>query len=516
MLLFNNYYILYLKNSILLPEIFLSISILILILYKVFSVEKLSQSYTYLFLLYSIFCILITIFLVIGTDYSTFYYDYFYINYKIVFIQITILLISLFCLLLFYKSLIKSRTNCLSYFIFYLFTLLVCLITITVNPTKVVFLFLLLELVTLCFYILSSFNFNNFGFLVFRFIPWRRLLYVSALASFIGLFFFKGHLYLNILNLNNVSNCYLSYIFILKKQEYILIFGIILVTISLLLKIVVFHSPTSFIYYKKTPLITIIYMHLVPKIFFFFFFSELVFSNSYFISHGKYIHLVVLCASLVCLIISIGMRRLFLKHFLEYLSLVNSGYLLLCFTPLHFNSLIFCIYFLWFYTLIIFTYGGICLFFDDKNYPGRRVSFDTILIDIGKKDHYSIIILILIFFIFGMPPTRKDYPSSRGIPFSGFIPQLLLFQSLLFGKMYLILFFLILFNLISFSFSFWTIVPFYQENYKNNFFVVLPKYFNPLLNEFLIVCLFFFLLFFVVLQSDSILVFKNYIQTFYS
>ena len=271
MLIFNNYYILYFKNFIFLPEIFLSISILILILYKVFFVEKFSQSYTYLFLLYSIFCILITIFLVIGTDYSTFCYDYFRVNYKILFIQITILVISLFCLLLFYRSLIKSRTNCLSYFIFYLFTLLVCLITITVNPTKIVFLFLLLELVTLCFYILSSFNFNNFGFLVFRFIPWRRLLYISVLASFIGLFLFKGYLYLYLLNLNKISNCYLSYIFILKKQEYILILGIILIITSLLLKIVVFHSPTSFIYYKKTPLITIIYMHLVPKIFFFFF-----------------------------------------------------------------------------------------------------------------------------------------------------------------------------------------------------------------------------------------------------
>ena len=377
--------------------------------------------------------------------------------------------------------------------------MLVCLITIAANPTKLVFLFLLLELVTFCFYILSSFNFNNFGFLVFRFIPRRILLYISALVSFIGLFFFKGYLYLNMLNLNNVSACYLSYIFILKKQEYILILGIILITISLLLKIVIFHSPTSFIYYKKTPLITIIYMHLVPKILFFFLFSELVLSNSYFIYHGEYIHLVILCTSLVCLIISIGMRRLFLKHFLEYLSLVNSGYLLLCFTPLHLNSLIFCIYFLWFYTLIIFTYGSICSFFDDKNYPGRRVSFDTILIYIGKKNPYSIITLILIFFIFGMPPTRKDYPSSRGIPFSGFIPQLLLFQSLLLGKMYLILFFLILFNLILFSFSFWTIVPFCQENYKNNFFLVLPKYLNLLLNKFLTVCLFFLLLFFAVL-----------------
>ena len=200
MLIFNNYYILYLKNFIFLPEIFLSISILILILYKVFFIEKFSQFYTFIFLVYSGFCLSITIFLVIVTGNSAFCYGYFCINYKISFIQITILIISLFCLVLFRRSLTKSRTNCLSYFILYLSTVLVCLITLMVDITNTIFLFLLLEFVTLCFYILSSFNFNNFGFLVFRFIPWRKLLNISVAASFIGLFFLQGYIYLNTLD----------------------------------------------------------------------------------------------------------------------------------------------------------------------------------------------------------------------------------------------------------------------------------------------------------------------------
>jgi len=378
-----------------------------------------------------------------------------------------------------------------------------------VNISNIFFLFLSLEFVVICFYILSSFNFNNFGFLVFRFIPRRKLLYLSALTAFTGLLFYT---YLNNLILNKFLDCHFSYIFILKNQEYCLIIGIILISISLVLKIIAFHSPTNFIYYKKTPVITIIYMHLVPKILFFYFFSELVLLNPDFIYYRYFIHLVVFCMSLVCLVISIGMRRLFLKHYLEYLSLVNSGYLLLCFTPLNLNSLIFSIYFLCFYILIILIYGGILLFFDDKNYPGFRVSFDTILIDIDKKDYYSIIILILIFFFCGMPPTRKDYPSSRGIPFSGFAPQLLLFQSLLLGEMYLVSFFLIFFNSILFFFAFWTILPFWQERYKNHFSLSSPKYFNPLLKEFTIVCLLGFLL---ILQFDSTLIFK-YIQIFYN
>ena len=99
--IFNNYYILHFKSFIFLPEIFLSICILLLILYNVFFIEKFNQSYTFIFLFYSIICISFTAVLVVLTDYSTFCYGIFSTNYKISFIQIIILLTSLFCLVLF-------------------------------------------------------------------------------------------------------------------------------------------------------------------------------------------------------------------------------------------------------------------------------------------------------------------------------------------------------------------------------------------------------------------------------
>ena len=109
-----------------------------------------------------------------------------------------------------------------------------------------------------------------------------------------------------------------------------------------------------------------------------------------------------------------------------------------------------------------------------------------------------------------MPPTRKDYPCSRGIPFNGFIFQYLVFQSLLDENMYLILFFLTIFNLIVFLFFFWTIIPFWYER-KNNFFSLLPAYLNPLLKEFISIYLIIFLL---VLQLDSTIV-TNFVKFFY-
>ena len=497
-----NYFLIF-KNFIFLPEIFLISCILLLVVfYNFFFKKTFGQIY---FLWYSVICIIITIFLIAVTPESAYFYGIFLFNYKISTIQVTILLISLFCLILFHRSLTKSYTNCLKYLIFYLVTVLLCLLATMINTSYLLFLFLSLELITICFYILSSFNYHNYGFLIFRFIPVRKLLYVSALSNFTGLFLFKLHLFLVVANPN-----YFYLLHYVKKQEYLLIIGISLISIGLLLKTVIFYSPTSFIYYKKTPTVTIIYMHLVPKIFFFYFFSELVYLNPYFIYSEYYINLIVLCASLSCLIISIGMRRLFLKHFIEYLSLVNSGYLLLCLTPLTFNSLNYCIYFILFYVLTIFLYGGILLFFDDKQYPGLRISFDTILNDIDKKDYYSIIISILIFFFLGMPPTRRDYPCSRGIPFNGFIFQYLVFQSLLYGNMYLILFFLIIFNLIVFLFFFWTIIPFWYER-KNNFFSLLPAYLNSPLKEFIPIYLIIFLL---VLQLDSTVV-TNFVKFFY-
>ena len=111
-----------------------------------------------------------------------------------------------------------------------------------------------------------------------------------------------------------------------------------------------------------------------------------------------------------------------------------------------------------------------------------------------------------------MPPTRKDYPSSRGIPFNGFILQLLVFQSLIYSKMYLIIFFLIIFNSILFSFAFWTIIPFWQKKKKKISFV-LPRFYNSLVKEFII--LYLILLVLLIVQFDSILI-SNYVQTFFN
>jgi NADH:ubiquinone oxidoreductase subunit 2 (subunit N) len=377
------------------PEIFLMFSIILLLSYKFWFKNKCNNLHSCIFLIYSLVSLISTLILVFNTGFKTMHFTFFVLNLKIYFIKIIVLLISISCLILFRSSLIKSETDCLEYFIFYLFTTLMILITIMVNYFYLSF--IALELLTLCFYILSSFNFNNFGFLVFRLFPYRKLFSISYLVLISGLVLIEFYNYSINLFTNNIVNDHLNW---LNYKEYILICGIILILLSLFIKMIVFHNPTYFIYYQKTPLITIIYMHLIPKIIFFYVIVDFIYNNDYFKCHTYYINILFICLAVACLIISIGMRRLFLKHSLEYISLVNSGYLLLCCTPLTFSSLKFCTYFLFIYILTIFFYGSILVFFDNNNYPGKRLSFDTILSGIEKTDYCSIILSIFFFFYF--------------------------------------------------------------------------------------------------------------------
>ena len=496
------------------PEILLLFCILLLIIYKYLFKERFSYLYSIFFLVYSLVILSIVIYLLIQMLFSDSICnkdtDLFIINSKVCVAKIVIIAISIICLLFFRYSLTNSQTNCLGYFILYLSTIFICLMALSINFSNLAFTFLSLELVITCFYILSSFNFNNFGYLLFRFIHVRKLLYFSSLLSLIGLLIFYGHYQLeNLALINDFKNLNYFLSILLVHKQYLLVSSIVFLLLSLILKMVIFHSPTHYIYYQKTPIITIMFMHLTPKILFFYLIIELIFTNYYFSICKHYINLVLLISSIICLIISIGMRRLFLKHYIEYISLVNSGYLLLCLSPLTSTSLNYSIYFLLYYILILLFYGSIFSFFDNIENPGKRISFDTIFFEIEKKDYLSIILSIFLFFLLGLPPTRRDYPCSRGIPFNGFLLQWLVLNSLLDGQLYWISFFLIIFNLILFLFFFWTIVPFWYEN-KKFISSVLPKYLTSELIEYILLYLIFFLL---ILQVDINFLIINYIKT---
>ena len=497
-----------------LPEIWLLISILLLVLFNLIFGEQFNHIYSTFFLLYCIISLLITlILLIIIYKFSLFTNnanDFILLNFKIYFMKICVLILSGICLILFRYSLTeKSETSCVVYFIFYLSSIFVCLITISINSLYVNCLFFSFEILSIFFYILSSFNYNNFAYLKFRPLRPRKLSYLSSFLGFIGLVLFESHFHIWSCNLSNqieVSGYFLN---LVESNKYILICSIFFLISSLILKSTIYYFPTYYIYYQKTPLITIIYMHLIPKVLFLYFMVELIFTNFYFNMLKDYITLFLIIGSLCCLIIGIGMRRLFLKHFLENLALVNTGYLFLCLTPLTFTSLNYCINFYYYYVIIILFYGGIASFFDNELNPGKRISFDIILADIEKKDYTTIVSFLIIFLFCGMPPTRRDYPCSRGIPFNGLFFQWLVLSSLFSAGFYLILFFLVIFNWILFLFFIWTIFPFWYER-KDLTFERFPKYLNVFTFEFSIYYFIFVILTLLVFSNSVIIHFLNF------
>merc|ERR1712078_9306 len=230
-------------------------------------------------------------------------------NYKICFVKTFVLIISKICLILFRYSLTeKSETSCIYYFIFYLVNTTVCLISLSINTIYLHYLLFSLEILVVSLYILSSFNYNNFGYLKFRPVYPKKLFYVSFCLSMTGLILFELHFHIwNYALLNQMKSS--SYYSILAmNNKYVLLMSVLCIILSLLLKLTLYYFPTYYIYYKKTPLITIIYMHLVPKIIFFYLVIELIFTNFYFNGLQNYFALLLLSISLLSLIIGIGMH----------------------------------------------------------------------------------------------------------------------------------------------------------------------------------------------------------------
>ena len=456
----------YSKLFYLIPEIFLVICILIIGSYLYIFSEKF-DNYSWCFLLVTILILIFLIFLInhiyFFTKFPITLFDNFIlINYQVYCTQVSILYISIFCLVLYRRILIRSVTNCLKYFFIYLLTTLVSLFLIMINISCLYSLFILIEVLSICFYLLGSFNYTIKGYLIFRFLPKKKVLIFSGILGLIGIFFVEIQSYLDYIYIFEYSIFWQYYLILLKQGQSVYKIGFLLILINLLFKFLVFYGPTHRIYYEKTPTISIVYMHLIPKIILVDLIFKLVFSD-FFIYNIANFNLILISLGLFCLVISIGMRRAFLKNYMEYLALIHSGYFLLCLAPLTYNSIYLSIYYLFFYVLLILGYGGILLYYDVDFRGGHKISFDTIYCEQEYKDYCTIIIPLIVFFFFGLPPTRKDYPNSRGIPFNGVIFQFLLFVSLLDGEMYLLLLFLMIFNFIVFLFFSATVIPFWYN-----------------------------------------------------
>lgn len=198
-------------------------------------------------------------------------------------------------------------------------------------------------------------------------------------------------------------------------------------------------------------------MHLIPKIIYFYFLTELILMNNLFINFKEYISILILLLSFICLVISIGLRKLFSKYFLEYLYLVNLGYLFLCFLPLNQKSLDFCTSFIYFYIIILLFYGTLLTFSDKFSYRNNKISFNYTSVKIDLNNNYFSFFFFIIFIFLGSFPMKEYGFFNLRIPFNGFCLQWVVIQSLLSANMYLMSFILIICNYIYFFLLIWII-----------------------------------------------------------
>ena len=124
--------------------------------------------------------------------------------------KILIYLFMIFCLLLYRRILTRSQTNCLKYFLIYLLTTLICLVTVMVNIRYLGILFILTEVLSVSFHLLASFNYTVKGYLIFRLLPKKKILFFSSILGLIGIFFFEIHLYLDYIFLDSIYWQYFS------------------------------------------------------------------------------------------------------------------------------------------------------------------------------------------------------------------------------------------------------------------------------------------------------------------
>ena len=432
--------------QLLIPEIFLFISIIFLIIFRIFEC-KFGNFFSSFFLIFIyclislLFTLLLIFYLYSMNLYSISIFDKFFIlNFNTFLIKIVILIISICCLYLFRYCLTISGCDCLEYFVIYLIIILISLIFCMINSNYLWFFYLFLEILIFFLNLLASFHYDKFGFLIFDLILKKKIIFRSSLLGFLGICLINVHTYL--FDLFLIKNfIHHNLLFFLLNSSFLLNIGVFLFFVSILLKMVIFYTPIEYNRYCKTPVLSIIFINLIPKIVIFYGIIKLLNTNYYYFIIKEDFRIVLLITALLCLIISIGMRRLFLKHFIEYLSLVNTGYLFLCLIPLSSLSFYYGFYLLFFHILIIFFYGSILLIYDLTSTERYRPSFDQIFYTIEFKDYFTDIFCSIFFLFFGLVPTRKDYPCHRGIPFNGFFLQYLLLYNLLCHRFYLIFFF---------------------------------------------------------------------------
>jgi proton-translocating NADH-quinone oxidoreductase chain N len=408
------------------PEIFLSFCILFQLFFNSYIVNNIKFNFPIISkeIFFQVFFVFICLlFLFFNNKIEGFFYFFLFLNdFSTKIIKILLTIITLFILLPLKRSFISQNINFNEYFTLFLISFLSTLLI--TNASDMLSVYLVIELQTLCFYILASFR-KNSSFSI------EAGLKYFIFGSFISGIFLLGSAILfsslGTLNFNSL-NLLLSIPFsknLIEEYNFILL-GISLITIVFLFKIgsIPFHFWIPDVY-EGSPLVSTIIFSVVPKFAIFYLFF-------------KWVSIVGLFTQIKELLLFSGILSIFfgsffairqkrLKRFIIYSSIAQTGFLTVSLVNTNYIGFLGLNFFLLIYIITsIIIWINVSLLFSFQNkiniFQGKKMTplfLSTLSSFFFVNSLWSVSILFIFFSLSGVPP------------FVGFLSKILVIYSLI-------------------------------------------------------------------------------------
>lgn len=474
--------------SLIFPEIFFGMSILILIIHGVLLSSNIKYPLIQTSFIYLSILVLFLVFILVYN--TTIMFDVVFFNNTIiidelsVYSKLIILIASIICFLSIIKYIEHLKINNIEYVILILFAIFGLILLCSANDLLISY--LSIELQSLSFYLLTAFNRNS----IFSTESGLKYFILGALSS--SLFLFGSSIVYGVTgttNFEDYRDFFWSYneILFFSKNNFsnLLNFGFLLITFSIFFKLalVPFHIWSPDIYEGALSSSTIFFA-IIPKLSLFCLFIRIFLSNLCdFVDYWRYYFVII---SLLSILVGsfVGLEQRKLKSLIAYSSISHMGYTLLAYssgTNFGIQSL-FCY-------LIIYILSGICLWsiflmvkfkhnFNNKN--NKDIS-DFILFN-KTNALASLVFSTVILSLAGFPP------------FIGFYVKLNVFLSVIESSMYFVAILGILCSVISTFFYIRIIkILYFESGVVGNLYNSISYIFSFILS----VCFFFLIFLFI-------------------
>jgi NADH-quinone oxidoreductase subunit N len=398
------------KEIIILPELFLGISLVYLVLHSTFLAVRKNYPLIQTSILYlGVLVLFLSCLLVLndGLDVleQSVLNDTIVNDYVSFFSKLVIGSLSLFCLLMIQPYLINQKINQFEYILLILFAVLGLFLLCSSNDLLTAY--LAIELQSLAFYVLASFKRNSTYsvdagikyFILGAFSSSLFLFGSSLLYGVTGTINFEEFkdLYVNVSPGNNAD---LSNISLVQ-------FGLVFILISLLFKLAIapFHTWAPDVY-EGSPSASTFFFAVVPKLAIFVLLLRIFYYSFFgFFESWRYFIVIVIVLSIIVGSFG-GIEQRKLKSLLVYSSISHMGYALIAFSAGTFESIqmLFCY-------LVVYSFSGLCVWSIfvltrlKNNHLQKQNKDLTDLVSLGKSNYMlAIFFTTVLFSVAGFPP----------------------------------------------------------------------------------------------------------------